>query len=94
MKDINQKHQTLKRYELWSELYAIADQLLKIADDWFDADDSIKYNHNRRCDIDTQSLTYHQYIAPTHKYEETILAAEKQATEKPQAVGEDIQKVL
>ncbi len=41
----------LKRYELWSEVCRMADNLQRLTDDWWDIDDDVQELHYDRCNL-------------------------------------------
>ena len=41
----------LKRYEIWSEVCNIADNLQRLTDEWWDIDDEVQELHYDRCNL-------------------------------------------
>ncbi len=48
---MNNDTKKLKRYELWSEVCLIAQNLQRLADDWWDIDDDVQELHYDRCNL-------------------------------------------
>ncbi len=59
---ISNEYKQLKRYELWTELYQLAERLHQLADTWWDIDDDVQELHYDRCNYG--QLTLFEPVAP------------------------------
>lgn len=50
------EYDKMRRYELWTELFQIAEQLQEIADRWWEHDDELQQLHADRCNYGQLTL--------------------------------------